>query len=169
MLRYEVVKRVIHDSTHYVHFLHHRKRPLTRSNKSPKWVSRTLTHWGRVPSHYLNQWWNIVNCWTMGNTFQWNFHQSTTIFVQENAFEMSSGKWLPFCLGLNVLNQLPRPMIWCDLKSLLIHNRCNMLEFKQNLLVLCGHIAVHQVALWYHQCCITCCHRSIYGHWLHVQ
>ena len=67
-----------------------------------------LTHWGRVrhicviklihhwfrqwfiawpaPSHYLNQCWNIVN-WILGNKFQWNFHQNTTIFIQENAFE----------------------------------------------------------------------------------
>ena len=36
--------------------------------------------------HYLNQWWNIFN-WTLGNKFQWNFHQNTTIFIHENAFE----------------------------------------------------------------------------------
>ena len=38
------------------------------------------------PSHYLNQCWNIVN-WTLGNKFQLNFHQNTTILIEENAFE----------------------------------------------------------------------------------
>ena len=37
-------------------------------------------------SHYLNQWWNIVN-WTLRNKFQWNFNQNLNIFVQEYAFE----------------------------------------------------------------------------------
>ena len=48
-----------------------------------------LTQWGRVvhiciiklmaPSHYLKQWWNIVN-WNLGNKFQWNSNRNTTIF-----------------------------------------------------------------------------------------
>ena len=41
---------------------------------------------GRLPSHYLNQCWNIVNC-TLRNKFQWNFNRYLYIFVQENAFE----------------------------------------------------------------------------------
>ena len=39
-----------------------------------------------VPSHYLSQWWIIINC-TLRNKFQWNFDQNTMIFIQENAFE----------------------------------------------------------------------------------
>ena len=39
-----------------------------------------------VPSHYLNQWWNIVN-WTVGNKCQRNLNQNLYIFSQENAFE----------------------------------------------------------------------------------
>ena len=39
-----------------------------------------------VSSHYLNQYWSIVN-WIPGNRIQCNFHQHTTIFIQENAFE----------------------------------------------------------------------------------
>ena len=50
-------------------------------------------HWFRlwlvthlVPCHYLKQCWLIPN-WTFGNTFQRNFNQNTTIFIQENIFE----------------------------------------------------------------------------------
>ena len=39
------------------------------------------------------------------NKIQWNFNQNSYIFIQGNAFKISSGKWRPFCLGLNVLNQ----------------------------------------------------------------
>ena len=39
-----------------------------------------------MPSHYLCQCWNIVNC-TLGHKFQWNFHQNATISIEENAFE----------------------------------------------------------------------------------
>ena len=38
------------------------------------------------PSHFLNQWWNIVNL-TLRNTLQWNVYRNTYIFIQENAFE----------------------------------------------------------------------------------
>ena len=39
-----------------------------------------------MPSHYLNQCWDIVN-WTLRNELQWNFNQNSYIFIQENAFE----------------------------------------------------------------------------------
>ena len=55
-----------------------------------------------MPSHYLNQWWNIVN-WTLKNKLQWNLNWNSYIFNKENAIEMLSTQWLPFCLGLNVL------------------------------------------------------------------
>ena len=64
-----------------------------------------LTHWGRVmhicvskltligsdnawsvPTHYLNQWWNIAN-WTRRNKLQWNLNPNAYIFIHENAFE----------------------------------------------------------------------------------
>ena len=66
------------------------------------------THWGRmmhicinnlaiigldnglftlsVPSHYLNQCWNIVN-WTLRNQHQRNFHLNSNIFIHQNASE----------------------------------------------------------------------------------
>ena len=57
------------------------------------------------PSHCPNQYWDIVN-WTPRNELQWNFNRNSYIFVQENAFKMSSGEWRPFCFGLNVLKPL---------------------------------------------------------------
>ena len=38
------------------------------------------------PSHYLNQWWNIVNA-NLRNKLQWNFNQISNILIDENAFE----------------------------------------------------------------------------------
>ena len=55
-----------------------------------------------APNHYLNQCWIIVS-WTLGNKLQWNFNQNNIIFFEEIAFETSSAKWLPFCLGPSVL------------------------------------------------------------------
>ena len=49
------------------------------------WFRWWLVAWS-VPSHYLNQCWNIVN-WTLGIKFQWNLNQNQYIFIQENAFE----------------------------------------------------------------------------------
>ena len=34
---------------------------------------------------------------TLGNKLPCNFNQNSTIFIQENAFKMSSAKWRPFC------------------------------------------------------------------------
>ena len=39
------------------------------------------------PSHYLNQYWFIVN-WTPGNKFQWNSDRNSIVFIQENASEI---------------------------------------------------------------------------------
>ena len=54
---------------------------------------RTNHHWFRywlvawtAPSHYLKQWWIIVN-WTLRNKLQWNFNRNSNIFIQENALE----------------------------------------------------------------------------------
>ena len=38
-----------------------------------------------VPSHYLNQWWYIVN-WTLRSKLQWNFNRNSYISTHENAF-----------------------------------------------------------------------------------
>ena len=96
-------------------------------------TSDLLTHWGRVthicvgkliilgsdyglspgrtaPSHYLNQWWDIVN-WTLGNKLQRNINRNSHIF-EKMQLKMSSGKWRPSCLGLNVLSVSCVQYIW---------------------------------------------------------
>ena len=35
-----------------------------------------------APSHYLNQYWNIVN-WTLGNKLQWNLNQNSNISIKK--------------------------------------------------------------------------------------
>ena len=54
-----------------------------------------------APTHYLNQWWNIINS-TCRNKLQWNFNRNSNIFTQENAFEnmckMASILSLPQCV-----------------------------------------------------------------------
>ena len=39
-----------------------------------------------APSHYLNQWWHIINC-TVGNKLQWNLNQNRIIFIQRCKYE----------------------------------------------------------------------------------
>ena len=58
-----------------------------------------------APSHYLDQCWVIVNC-ILRNKPQWN--QNTKLFIHKMHLKISSAKWQPFCLGLNVLNLLLR-------------------------------------------------------------
>ena len=49
------------------------------------WSRKWLVAWS-APSHYRNQWWNIIN-WNLKNKLQWNFKQNSYIFIQDNAFE----------------------------------------------------------------------------------
>ena len=45
------------------------------------------SYWSlHMPSHYLNQCWNIVD-WTLWNKLQWNLNQNIYIFIKENASE----------------------------------------------------------------------------------
>ena len=67
---------------------------------------------GLVPSHYLNQCWNIIN-WTLVNKIQWNFPQNATIswkkmaaispeiFLTKFYLKMTSAKCQPFCINLS--------------------------------------------------------------------
>ena len=73
-----------------------------RRSSYSSWFRWWLVAWS-APSHYLNQCWNIVN-----SNLRTNFSE---ISSEIHAFpftkmhlKMSSGKWRPFCLGLNVLN-----------------------------------------------------------------
>ena len=49
-----------------------------------------LVDWS-APSHYLIQWWYIVNL-TCRNKLQWNFNGNSNIFIRENAFESNACK-----------------------------------------------------------------------------
>ena len=78
-----------------------------------------LTHWGRVTHVCASNltiiglspgrgkalskpMLNIVD-WTLKNKLKRNFHLNSKFFIQEKHLNVSSGKWRPFCLGLNVL------------------------------------------------------------------
>ena len=85
-----------------------------------KYLGSLLTHWGRnmhiyiskltiigsdnclLPSHFLNQCWNIVN-WTLKNKYQWHFSRNSNIFIKEIAFEnfilKSSHLFQPQCVN----------------------------------------------------------------------
>ena len=83
-----------------------------------------LTNWGRVthicvsklsiigdngmspdpPSHYLNQCWNIVKC-NLKSTVQ-KLIEIHTFSFKNIHLKISSGKWRPFWLGLNVLTEI---------------------------------------------------------------
>ena len=77
------------------------------------WFRQWLVAWS-AQNHYQNQCWNIVNK-TLRNKLQWFFCRNSNIFIQENAFEMSSAKRRPFCLGLNeLINSLDRNRVTCD-------------------------------------------------------
>ena len=85
-------------------------------------VKSLLTHWGRVthicvsqlitivsdngwpaPSHYLKQWWNIV-IWTREKKFQWKILiEIYTFSFTKMHLKMSSGKWRPSSICLNML------------------------------------------------------------------
>ena len=94
-----------------------------------------LTHWGRVthicvgeqtiigsdngfnwqvPSHYLNQCWNIV-IWILGNKLQSNLNRNLYIFIQENAFENAVWKMVatlsrPQCVNSLWSNTITAPV-----------------------------------------------------------
>ena len=77
-----------------------------------------------MPSHDLNQCWNIVNL-TIGNKFQWNLNQNLYIFIQGNVFEnviwkMSANLSQPLCVNvqkgeINILTVLTsNPALFTD-------------------------------------------------------
>ena len=45
-----------------------------------------------APSHYVKKCWNIVKS-NIRNKFQWNLQRNSNICTQDNAFQMSPGKW----------------------------------------------------------------------------
>ena len=64
-----------------------------------------------APSHYLNQYWNIVN-WTFRNKLQWNFNRNLNIFIHEIAFENAVCKMASILSrprSINVRDRLESP------------------------------------------------------------
>ena len=55
-----------------------------------------------APSHCLNQCWNIVYQ-SLGTNLSENLIQMQTFLLKEVHLKISSGKWRPFRLDLNVL------------------------------------------------------------------
>ena len=55
-----------------------------------------------APSHYLNQYWNIVD-WTLGTNFSQTLIRIQTFSSKKIYLKMLSAKWRPFCLSLNAL------------------------------------------------------------------
>ena len=50
----------------------------------------------------------ILLIWTLRNKLQRNINRNWDIFIQENHLKMSSGKYQPFCLALDVLTHWGR-------------------------------------------------------------
>ena len=69
----------------------------------------TLTHWGRVTHICVTKLTNILTnagillIWTSGTNFSQILIQIHKFSFKKMHLKMSSGKWRPFCLGLNVL------------------------------------------------------------------
>ena len=61
-----------------------------------------------MPSHYLNQCWNIVN-WTLIKKIQWNLNHNYDIFIQENTLESVVYETVAICLSFSVLKE---PCSW---------------------------------------------------------
>ena len=80
----------------------------TKSIQKPQRRTQCLfldcNHAANAPSsHYLSQWWLIVNG-INGDWVKWNLIKNSTIFIRENLFDMSSAKWGPSCIDLNVFD-----------------------------------------------------------------
>ena len=88
-----------------------------------------LTHWGRVTHLWISKLTSIASdnglspgrrqaiIWTnagilligpLGTNFREILSEIHTFSFKKMRLKMSSGKWRPFCLGLNVLNRIPR-------------------------------------------------------------
>ena len=53
-----------------------------------------------APSHYLNQWWLGIG---LSVKLQWHFNKISTFSFKKRRLKISSAKYKPCCLGLNVL------------------------------------------------------------------
>ena len=74
------------------------------------WFRQWIVAW-TSPTHYLNQCWNIINC-TIGNKLHWNINRNWYVSFKKIHLKMSSGKWRPFCHGLNMLKSQSVALVW---------------------------------------------------------
>ena len=97
-------------------------------------MNRTLTHWGRVtricvgnlttigPDNGLSPGRRQAIIWTnavilliepLGTNFSEILIEMHTFSIKKMHLKMSSAKWCPFCLGLNVLNATMEQFLIC--------------------------------------------------------
>ena len=96
----------------------------------------------------------IVN-WTLTNKLQRNYNRNSYISFTEMPLKLSSGKWRPFCLVLNVLTSNSwfdtYPWIFqCFVDSIFhLHYCVNTLRVLVNLTLWCRvtHIYVHKLSI----------------------
>ena len=97
-----------------------------------------------MPSHKLNQCWNIINL-ILRNTLQWNFYQNSYIFIQENVFRN---------VVFKVARILPRPqcvktvILWryTEWNNVIMKWYWTSINFCENVLWIYPH---HQIAIIY--------------------
>ena len=85
---------------------------LWRYYASLKWVIIGSGNGLLAPSHYLKQGWLIVSCESL--------IEIQTFSMKKMHFKMSSAKWQPFCLGLNVSTHWGGVTHICVGKSIII-------------------------------------------------
>ena len=72
-------------------------------------VKGNLTHWGRQTHVCVSKLTTtgsdngLFDC-AIGNKHQWNLNKNIIFSFKKLHLKMSSAKWPPFCLGLNMLN-----------------------------------------------------------------
>ena len=95
-----------------------------------------------VPSHYLNQCWNIVN-WNFRNKLQWNFNRNSNIFIQENALENVVCEMASILSRPQCDNCTWKGYVWCyDYFSLLLSKVRWCGISKHALMVICLDMTV---------------------------
>ena len=104
--------------------------------KSLLWFK--LTHWGRMTHICVGKltiigsdnglspgrrqaiiWTNagILLIWSLGTNFNEILIGIQTVSFKKMHLKMSSAKWRPFCLGLNVLNHVSKRDPWCSFQA----------------------------------------------------
>ena len=75
---------------------------ICRSESHQHWFRYWLAPYSAT-SHYLNQYWFIVN-WTLRNKHQCNLNKNTKLLFTKMHLKISSAKYRPFCPGGDELN-----------------------------------------------------------------